>query len=139
LPEALSEGARLGVDLTAHRARPLRGQDLSGADLVLGFERTHVAAAVVDGGAPLERTFTMPELAGLLDSVEAGGDGDPAARARRIVEVAGRTREHDPRIELVPEVADPFGAPGAVYRETADTLDRLTGRLARGLFGAGEQ
>src|SRR3954447_21956815 len=61
LPEAEELAPRYGVDLHAHRARQLGPGDLVGTELVLGFEKFHLAAAIVDGGADRERTFTLPE------------------------------------------------------------------------------
>ena len=60
LPEALALAPELGVDLSAHRTRCVRDVDLREADLVLGFELTHLATAVVECGAARERTFTLP-------------------------------------------------------------------------------
>ena len=47
-------------------------EQVRNADLVIGFEPYHVAAAVVDGGAARERSFLLRELAGIL----AGSGGD---------------------------------------------------------------
>ena len=43
LPEALDEGARLGLDLSGHLTRPLVPGELADTELVVGFERRHVA------------------------------------------------------------------------------------------------
>jgi len=108
LPEALEAAEELGLDLSAHRTSVLAPEPLDGADLVVGFERAHVARAVVAGGAPLERTFTLPELVGLLPPAPPAGEEDPVARARALVGsvVVGRI---DPRTASVPELADPLG------------------------------
>ena len=54
LPEMLSAGAAFQLDLSKHRAVALGRGEFGDADLVLGFEQYHVAAAVVDGGADRE-------------------------------------------------------------------------------------
>lgn len=136
LPEAKQAAARFGVDLTAHRARPLAHQSLPRADLVVGFERRHVLTAVVDGGARRETTFTLPELARLLEKIEAPSASDPVDRAREAVRRAARARPAgDPNLHSVPELADPLGLPHRRQAEIAELLDELTSQVRRGLFG----
>ena len=72
LPEALELGPSLDLDLNEHRARCVSNVDLSDADLVLGFEYHHLAAAVTEGGARRERAFTLPELVTLLEEGRRG-------------------------------------------------------------------
>jgi protein-tyrosine phosphatase len=135
LPEALEEGARLGVDLARHRARPVTDSDLADADLVVGFERMHVVTAVVDGRAPRERTFTLPELVGLLSDIEEHQAGDPIEQALEALQRAALARPDGRRADL-PELADPIGRGDAVYRSTADQVDSLVRELVTRLFGA---
>jgi protein-tyrosine-phosphatase len=133
LPEALELAPDLGIDLSAHRARCIRDVDLSDTDLVLGFEQVHLAAAVVDCGAPRERSFTLPELVALLPRDAAPGDGDPVARARGAVRAAHEARNSDgPRLEL----GDPLGGSPELFRQTAGELRTLTQTLAAKLFDA---
>jgi protein-tyrosine phosphatase len=134
LPEAVELAPELGIDLADHRARCVRNVDLSGADLVLGFERMHLALAVVECGAPRERTFTLPELVSLLPEGEAA-DADPVSSARQLVRRAHGRRTADRQLEL----ADPLGATPNVFRSTATEIQRLVERLASGLFGAGRR
>jgi low molecular weight protein-tyrosine phosphatase len=134
LPEALDAARELGLDLSNHRTCVLTPEPLDGADLVIGFERAHVARAVVAGGAPLERTFTLPELVELLDSTPRVGAGNPVDRARSAIAAVASTRP-DPRRSRVPELADPAGKSAAVFRRTAEQVNELSERLARRLFG----
>jgi low molecular weight protein-tyrosine phosphatase len=135
LPEALEAGRGLGLDLSAHRTCVLAPEPLEGADLVLGFERAHVAQAVVAGGAPLERTFTLPEVVELLPPGPPAGVEDPVGRARALVaSVAGR--RPDPRTSPLPELADPLGRSRSFFRQTAEQVDELSRRLVRQLFAA---
>jgi protein-tyrosine phosphatase len=135
LPEALAAAQELGLDLSAHRTCVLAPEPLAGADLVVGFERAHVARAVVAGRAPLERTFTLPELVGLLPPEPPEGDEDPVARARALVAsvAVGRT---DPRTAPVPELADPLGHSPSFFGRTAEQVDELSRRLVTQLFGS---
>jgi protein-tyrosine-phosphatase len=135
LREALVAAERLEIDISQHRARPLEGENLAASDLVLGFERIHVATAVVDAGARRERTFTLPELVELLEDTELPAATDPVERAREAVSAAHERRAAIGPAEIIPEVADPWSQPNAVYAETARAVDVLCRRLVRRLFG----
>ena len=131
LPEAVAAARRFGLDLSSHRARPLTGSDLSERDLVLGFERMHVITAVVDAKAPRDRTFTLPELIGLLSDPDPPALTSPQARIRE----AALRRSPDPGLGSIPELADPLRRSHAEQEWIADEIDRLVRRLARLLFG----
>jgi protein-tyrosine phosphatase len=133
LPLAVEAGRRFGVDLSAHHATSLEGENLSWADLVLGFERMHVVTAVVDADARREGTFTLPELVGLLEQASYPAETG-MARARAALDAAAELRSLDARRAL-PEVDDPIGRPAAVAAEIAEQVRGLTERLAAQLFG----
>jgi protein-tyrosine-phosphatase len=128
---ALEAGRRLGVDLSNHRATPLREVDLSRADLVLGFEVSHISAAVVEGGAHAERTFLLEELVRLLDV--PNGKTSPCGDARRAIATADsrriRTRP-DPALVI----DDVIGKPPRAVWETATAIDLAVRRLVALLF-----
>ena len=135
LAEALSRGRPLGLELDGHRAARLGRGELQAADLVLGFERSHVAAAVIEGGAARERTFTMPEFVPLAEQVSAQ-PGGPVERARRVVEAAHALRAETTSAKLA-ELADPAGGPDRGYDTAAHEIAQLSRRLVRALFGPG--
>lgn len=135
LPGIVEAAHALGVELDAHRACALAAGELRAADLVIGFEPSHTAAAVVEGGAARDNVFTLGELAELLDeyTVMPGED----ARARVEATLA--------RVNAKRAGRDPFGAPAIedpldrspqtvvrVAREIAAGVDLL----ASGLFAA---
>lgn len=134
LPEALELAPSLGLDLTSHRSRPLAGEDLSSADLVIGFERMHVSLAVVNAGASRERTFLLTELVDRLEGVTLPEKLGAVERARAAVREADEARSADTR-PIPEEIADPIGGRPAAFRATADRVSSLTHRLARLLFG----
>jgi protein-tyrosine phosphatase len=135
LPEAVEHAGRLGVDLTGHRATCLAGDTLDDPDLVLGFERAHVAAAVVEAGARRERTFTLPELVDLLELDDALPRGaEPLAQARAALVRADARRRESGGTAGYPELADPLGRGSRVAHDTADRIRELTTRLATLLF-----
>ena len=135
LAEAVELGAAAGLELAEHRSRPLAGQDLSAADLVVGFERNHVATAVVEAGAPREKTFGAYELVDLLARIESPGDLSVPERARNAVARAnaGRADSNRPFREL----SDPVGRGPTFAAETAAHVGDQVERIAYGLFGAG--
>ena len=115
--QAVRLGAELGVDLSGHRSRPLAGADLSGEDLVIGFELIHVATAVVDARAPRDRTFTLPELAAYLPVAVAMPSEGSVEAAREAVRSAAQMRRAELRSPQ--EIPDPVGGPERAYEEAA--------------------
>lgn len=135
LPEALEAAARYGLKLDRHRARPLDGIRLNDADLVLGFERAHIATGVVDAGAARQRTFLLTEIVGLLAALRPV-DGLPSAeRARERVAKAHELRAATRGAAPIAEVPDPLGGSVRGYVESASRLAALCQDLLRGLFG----
>jgi hypothetical protein len=102
---------------------------------VLGFERIHVASAVVDAHAQRERAFTLPEVVELLSEAGIPPADDPLERARLAIGVADALRSERLPEEPLPEVADPWSQPNAVYAETASKVAELCRRLMPQLFG----
>jgi protein-tyrosine-phosphatase len=139
LDEALETATRFGLDISQHRARPLKGERLGETDLVLGFERTHVAAAVVDADAPRERTFTLPELVELLGAVEPPAGEDPHARVRESVRRAAALRAELPPQPVLPEIPDPWGASPEVFEAVGAQVIELSRRLVSLLFDRGRR
>jgi protein-tyrosine phosphatase len=133
--EMIRAGQTVGVDLSEHRARPLGSVKVNEMDLVIGFERSHVAAAVVEAGAPYERSFTLPELVRLLEGIEYSAGADPVASARDAVRRAHEARAPS---EFVPgeDLDDPFGGPQRGYQDAARRIQDLTARLLAGLTGS---
>lgn len=132
LPAAVEAASALGLDLSGHRARPLSRGSLSSADLVLAFEPSHVAAAVVDGGADAGRTFMLRELVQLLGT---GAHGDGPDGARHVI-AAADTRRVRARPDPRAAITDPLGKPNEVMARIAQEIAVLVEELADGLFGA---
>ncbi|HZA20713.1 MAG TPA: low molecular weight phosphatase family protein [Actinomycetota bacterium] len=132
--ETVRAAREVGIELDEHRSRTLGDLDLSGYDLVIGFEFDHIAAAVVDHRARRETTFGLREIVDLLEEIEPPEESDPVARAGAAIQRANERRGDDlPRIRPVP---DPYGLPLAEHRRMVATVNDLSERLARGLFGA---
>lgn len=133
LADAVELGAAAGFDLGEHQSNTLLGQDLSDADLVVGFERNHVASAVVEASAHREKTFGVYELAELLARIEPPNDLPPVEQAREAVSRAHEARIAGARPFRV--LGDPVGRGRSVAAETAEQVGDQTARIAFGLFG----
>lgn len=131
LPEAVAIARELKLDLAGHRAHSIRAGELRDQDLVVGFERKHVVASVVDGGAAVERTFTLPELTALFGELGSEASrGGAQARIRR----AHERRPPDFRNTPLAELRDPLGLSAQEQREIARELEVLVDQLAAALF-----
>jgi protein-tyrosine phosphatase len=133
-PETRRAAAMLGYDLEAHRSRGIDAAELGEADLVVGFELSHVASAVVDHGSAGSRTWLLPQLVVTLEVAQVPTDGDDLVeRARSRVAAAhelrgGRTPKFDEQI------ADPIGRPPRIHEETGRAIEAFCRRLLRDLF-----
>lgn len=128
-------GEAAGLDLRTHRSRALREIPLADADLVVGFDLSHIAGAVVDGGAPREKTFRLVELVRLLEGAEPFDDLTGVERARAMVEEANEVRSASKNFFPNEDIADPFHGPMKGYEEMAARITDLTERLVEQLFG----
>jgi protein-tyrosine-phosphatase len=135
LPEAVALAQELGLDLSGHASRNLASVELEPFDLVLGFERKHVMASVVEAQARLERTFTLPELVGLLRRLPGPPlPTDPVERALVRIRQAHAVRPPGFRNGPMPELGDPLGKTLQAQRQTAAELSDLVSELAVSLF-----
>jgi protein-tyrosine phosphatase len=132
LPEAIEVAASSAIDLSSHRTRWVGDVRLTDADLVVGFERAHVAAAVLDGGAAKAKTFVLGELVALLKQIETTDASNPAQRVRERVARADAVRQAAPLGQH--ELPDPFGRSRRFYERTAVDVWSLTGELVALLF-----
>ncbi|HEV2756083.1 MAG TPA: hypothetical protein VG318_09945 [Actinomycetota bacterium] len=127
LADAAAVAAEMGLDLSGHASSHVSAYDLSVADLVVGFELQHVAAAVVDGAAPAERTFLLKEIIRLAREAAPVAAADPLDRARAVIRGAGELRRG--RGGFVPgqEIKDPAGRRlpevRAILNEVVDACD----------------
>jgi protein-tyrosine phosphatase len=133
LPDAVTAGKRLGVDLASHAARHLSPGGLASADLVLGFEPFHVSTAVDEGRAMPSRTFLLRELVMLLGAAPSGTDHVSHARVAIAGADSRRLQSWPAPAELV--VSDPLGQPAQMMHQTAEQIDRLVRELVLKLFG----
>jgi protein-tyrosine phosphatase len=125
MDEAVRSAQEHGVDIRTHLARKLRGEMLEDADLIVCMAAEH--RRVIVGAMPdLEtKTFTLKELVRLLE--ESPVEGSLEAR------VAAAAAARNGSSPLSEDVRDPLGDTIEGYREVADELYDLSGRLAAAL------
>jgi protein-tyrosine phosphatase len=136
-PSSIAAAAELGIDISAHRARQLRADDVRSAELVLAMASEHADAGSRLFPETVGRTFTLKELVFLLEDLpEAPSSGQPedvltaqvsAAHASRFGAIRDWRRDED--------VMDPLGMPPDAFRAVARDLDAWCTRLVDGLFG----
>jgi protein-tyrosine phosphatase len=137
-PLSVAAARELGVDLSRHRGRRLREEDLEAADLVVTMAVEHrddVRWLSEEAG---ERAFTLKELVRLLEALPPPEpDLDPDSALRDRVRQANDLRrsgfEGNRRDE---DVADPLGMPITAFRGVASEIEAWAERLTDALFGA---
>jgi protein-tyrosine phosphatase len=120
-----------GLDISAHRSRPVATDELGAADLVVTMTRAHLRDLATRSPTAFPRVFTMKELARRAqerprdDGEEIGAWIARLGAGRRTTDLLGDDPEDD--------VADPIGCPIEVYRDVAH---ELAGAIAT-IVGAG--
>jgi protein-tyrosine phosphatase len=128
LPQALDSASRLGIDVSRHRARAFRAEELRDADLVIGFEEAHLLAAR-EAGTPAANLFGLAELVTLLERLDRKpGPGNYVSSVRSTLAEADRLR--DPASAKL-EIEDPVRKSRAEAAAIADRIHTLSSRLAR--------
>ena len=124
---AAAELTRLGGDPSGFVARQLTASMANDADLVLAATRA-IRGQVVDvAPTALKRTFTLRELAALLEDPPWGDD---AGDMTEVVARAADWRGSVSGLGADLDVPDPIGRPADVHRATADVVDRATRVIA---------
>jgi protein-tyrosine phosphatase len=126
-PNAHDQLVARGFDGSRFRAQELKDFMVQGADLVLTATRAIRGHVVATAPAALKRTFTLLELAALLEAHPWGDDeGDVAEVLARAADwrasVSGLGDDLD--------VPDPIGGSPQIHRNAADLADRATRVIA---------
>jgi protein-tyrosine-phosphatase len=133
LPGAVRAAEAFGIDLSDHRARTLGAGDLRDAQLAIGFEPAHVAAAVATGGISAGRAFLLGELADVVElDVLPWPPGSDDLESR----VAHSNARRFAGARLPRPVADPVGGSDRLFRQTYEEIDRMVGIIGLRIFGA---
>jgi protein-tyrosine phosphatase len=129
--KTLKAASALGYDLGDHRSRPLDNAELNAADLVVGFEIAHVAAAVIEHDADRAKTWLLPQLVGMLERLPAQppSDSDDLVTVARARLAAAHGQRSSASPMLGDQIADPIGRSGRVHQATARTIEDLCKRM----------
>jgi low molecular weight protein-tyrosine phosphatase len=131
MPESIEAAAERGIDISGHVAKRVDAEMVVRADLVVCMASEHRDQLRREIPAATPRTFTLKELARLLEALP-GGPTDLIGRvsdadALRVQGFLGNPADDD--------VGDPLGLPLDSYRAMAWELEAWCERLATGLAG----
>jgi protein-tyrosine phosphatase len=125
-----------------HRARDLVVEHLRGADLVIALTRAHRSEIVAMLPRGSRHTFTLRELARLLDAVQPSDLqairtlplNDTAGRLQELIDLAAALRGHvaPPENDLDDDVVDPYRRGDEIYRLAAAQLLPAVESIVRG-------
>lgn len=131
-PYALATLKNLGLDGSAHHARPLDSALVNDSDLILTMETGHRGSAVTMEPTAMHKTFTLREFAHLAEGRKVRHRSDTVGRAHAVVRAVARRRGAPGRHHPV-EIADPYGEPPEEYdrcaRVIGGSLSRVLGEL----------
>lgn len=130
--------AKRGIPTQDHVAHPLSLPELQVADLVIGMERYHAAAAVDAYPRAFHKTFTLLDLADRLPLAPAPvldlnePMPDPAERLRRVLQSLAASRGTTGLLGFrgPDDLADPSRRGRRQYRKCVKTIDRATDTIA---------
>jgi protein-tyrosine phosphatase len=126
--EAVVIMAERGLDLSSHRSRPLAGDAVEAADLVLAMTRQHVREVCTTAPGAWPRTFTLKELVRRASVAAPRGPGHSLSEWLAVVS-QGRSVADLMGSDPADDVADPIGLDRDTYRETASEIDALLAAL----------
>lgn len=124
--ESVLSARERGADIRGHVARRLEGRMLEEADLILCMAADHRASILRARPDVRGKTFTLKALVGLLEAAPAGGPIEDRIAAVAAAENGSRAADED--------VRDPLGDTIDGYRQVAEELHDLSGRLAASLI-----
>lgn len=125
MDESIRAASERGVDIGTHLARRLDRGMVDDADLLVCMATDHREVIVGSWPDARPKTFTIKELVRLLEASPAEGS--------LVIRVAAAAAARDGSPPSAEDVRDPLGDPLGGYREVADELLDLSGRLAAAL------
>jgi protein-tyrosine phosphatase len=133
---AILAAREMGLEIQEHRARPLADHLIREADVVLALAREHCDEVVSLVAEAAPKTFTLKELAVLLEALpRAHVHADADAALTRIGEADRlRARGTGPALRD-PDVRDPIGSALFAYRDVAWDIQTAVDAVIVGLFG----
>ena len=128
-PLATAAMAARGLDISAHRSRPVGPDDLAAADLTLAVARVQLRQAVVLAPGAWPCSFTLKELVRRGEQI---GPRSPGAGLATWLAAAHQGRRPAALLGDSPDddIADPIGGPPQAFAQAADLISDLVGRFA---------
>ncbi len=127
IPDAVAAMAARGLDVSAHRSRPVTDALLADSDLVLTAERDHVVQIAMMSYAAFPSTMTLPEFL-------ARADGHPPLAGEDLGRwIAQLTEDRTASAYLgehIAEIVDPTGTPRRAFAAAVERLERDCARVA---------
>jgi protein-tyrosine phosphatase len=131
--EAVEAAEELGADIRDHASTPLDAASVERADLVLAMAAGHRARVMELVPEAASRTFTLKELASLLDALPPVDS--PPSRETALARVAEADRLRSAGHAVADEdVSDPLGLSLEAYRAGAWAIGEAVDRILNGLF-----
>lgn len=124
-PEAALHLEAYGGSADGFSARQLTGAMVKQSDLVLAATTPIRTRILEDSPGALRRTFTVLELAALLDLIPVSAD--PAVLVRTAAQERSRAVLDDY------DIPDPIGRGAEAHALAAELMDGAVGRIAKGL------
>jgi len=137
--EAVAAAAEREVDIRGHVGQRLEPGLVLPAVLVVGMTAEHRDAVTAMVPHAASKTFTLKEVARLLEALPepAAGKGfEPAGVGARVAQADTLRRSGFAGNPLDEDIVDPLGMPIDTFRAIAWEIDELCERLAGGLFGS---
>lgn len=129
-PDAVTALASRGKDVGDHVSERLTHEMVEQSDLILTAERVHVARICGDRPDLFQRTFTLPELVGLVEAHPPSGS-EPLTTW--LTPLAPFRSPASYLNTYVPEVADPTGLSPLAFANAVAEMERLSNELADAL------
>ena len=128
-------GKRLGVDLSAHRAKQLTVEDLSRAKLVLVATREIRSACVRRYPPSIKSIFTIRQLARIIDHGQYG-DVEDGEQLNEFVRSVHRRRLSLGTPHTADDIPDPFGQSRRAMESSAKLTTMAIYSIARQFAGS---
>lgn len=132
--ETIETAREMGLDAETLRPTQVTPEMLKAADLIVTMTGDHTAEVLELAPDVAQKTFTLKELTGLLESMPPRSPSTERASVLARIAEAERRRGSDGEAVLE-GVRDPLGLPMDVYREVAADIEAGVDALVRGLFG----
>ena len=128
--EAVSALASRGIDVSDHLSERLTSEMVEQAHVIVTADKVHVARICGDRLDIFQRTFTLPELAGVVEGHLQFGS---QPLANWLTSVAPERSPASYLNTYVPEVADPTGLSPLAFASAVAEMERLSNELAGAL------